>query len=328
MLPFERLTSSGQARRLRILALEALARYNLVVRRCTLVNRSFNTIFRVDAADGTRAALRVGPSHRIHADGTELAEANWLDSLRDDGHVVVPLVIAASDGSVAVVASSRGVPEPRSCVLFGWVPGRPMSERITLERARALGTLSALLHRHAAAHTPAVAPDVLVGDHVLYWRDQDRLAELEPTYGALLADAAELVQQTLDRLWRNPPHPAHLVHGDLVPSNVMVSGRETVVIDFQDLFWGFEVQDVAITIASLARSAGGRELVDAFRDGYEIERGWPATDADTLATLVAGRYLHQLNLGLNLRKPGLEAFIARQVVSIAEWMDELTPRSG
>ncbi len=140
-----------------------------------------------------------------------------------------------------------------------------MDERMTLDRVRTMGRLSALLHEHGAAHAPAAAPKALVADRVLYWRNEPRLDELVSPYGTLFSEAADRAQRAIDRLWRHPPHAPHLLHGDLVPANVIVSRGVFTVIDFQDLFWGFELQDVAITIADLQRNEDPELLVEAFR---------------------------------------------------------------
>ena len=124
LLDIESLTRPGQNRRLRALAIDALRQYDLDLARCSFVDRAFNTVFRADATDGTAHALRVSPSFRIHADGCEVAEAAWLEALRRDADLPVPRVIPARDGSVVVWASSDGVPDARSCVLFdGLVDG-------------------------------------------------------------------------------------------------------------------------------------------------------------------------------------------------------------
>ena len=61
-------------------------------------------------------------------------------------------------------------------------------------------------------------------------------------------------------------------------------------------------------------------LVAAFVEGYEQVRRWPEVDVQTFDALIAARRLHQLNLGLNLRKPGLERFVADHAVLIGGWM--------
>ena len=320
MRSFDRLTPRGRLRRLRTLALEACDRYGYRALSCSLVAESFNAIFRIDTEDGSRVALRVGASQRIHAVGSEGTEANWLEALRGKQTVRVARVIAATDGALVVEAGSPGVPETRMCVSFEWVPGTTMDERMTLDRVRTMGRLSALLHEHGAAHAPAAAPKALVADRVLYWRNEPRLDELVSPYGTLFSEAADRAQRAIDRLWRHPPHAPHLLHGDLVPANVIVSRGVFTVIDFQDLFWGFELQDVAITIADLQRNEDPELLVEAFTEGYEEVRAWPDCDAETLAALIAARRLHQLNLGLNVRKPGLERFIDAHAELIAASM--------
>jgi Ser/Thr protein kinase RdoA (MazF antagonist) len=318
--PFEDLTPRGQLLRVRGLALEALRSYDLEVIRCAFVARAFNTVFRVETTSGAYA-LRVSPSLRIHAEGCEALEAAWVTALRRDVGLATPAVMVARDGSPVVWASTDGVPEPRSCVLFEWVGGRPLRMRMNAGAVHRTGESAAIVHDHAAARRGTAAPvGALVADRVLYFRTESRLEELRPSYGSVLDESVSRAQQTLDLLWRNPPHPAHLLHGDIQPSNVMVAGSEVTLIDFQDLIWGFEIQEVVIALQGLASFDDCEALGRAFREGYEAIRPWPETNPETVAGLHAARRLNTLNLGLNVRKPGLDAWVARQVAPVIEWM--------
>ena len=183
-----------------------------------------------------------------------------------------------------------------------------------------MGGLSALLHEHGASAPVRPNLDVLVADRVLYWRTDPRQDDLTPAYGTLLSEAVTRAQEVIDLLWKSPEHRPHLVHGDLVPTNVMVSRAGYTVIDFQDLFWGFELQDLAISISALERYTESDELVRAFISGYEDIRPIPDHDERVLHALVAARRIHQLNLGLNVRKPGLDRFIRTQTRLISDWM--------
>ena len=322
---FQDLTPGGQLRRLRSLALDALHAYDIDVRRCSFAARGFNTVFRVDATSGSTYAMRVSPSLRIHADGCEEAEAAWVTALRRDAGVATPSVIPARDGSVVVWTEVTGVPEPRSCVLFEWVRGRPLRERLTAERVRKTGELTAVVHEHGATYAPRVVAGrpagVIVADRVLSFRTEPRLEELRPTYGSLLADAVARAQRALDELWQNPPHAPHLLHGDVQPGNVMVTRDEVALIDFQDLIWGFEIQDVTIARLGLEYLGDAGALSDEFRAGYEAVRTWPDAHPETLAALRAARHLQMLDFGLHIRRPGLDDFIARNAAPIAEWME-------
>ena len=77
-------------------------------------------------------------------------------------------------------------------------------------------------------------------------------------FGTLFVDALARAQSVVDSLWRSPPHPPRLVHGDLTPQNVIVSPLNGLVpIDFQDTVRGVEVQDLSFTVAALRRRPNG-----------------------------------------------------------------------
>ena len=320
MRAFDDLTPRGRIGRLRDLALDALRAYDLDVERCSFVARAFNTVFRIDTTNGSTYALRLAPSLRIHADGCEVAEAAWVAALRRDAGLAVPQVIPARDGSVVVSASAAGVPVARSCVLFEWVRGRPLREQLRADLVRKAGALTAAVHEHGAAYASDRPAGVLEADRVCYFRAPRGLEELRPAYGSFLDDAVARAQSALDDLWRNPPHSPHLLHGDIQPGNVMVNRTEVVLIDFQDLIWGFEVQDVAIALLALEQHGDTGAWGDAFRSGYQSVRPWPDADPGTLAALNAARHLNILNFGLSMRRPELDAFIERHAAPVVEWM--------
>jgi Ser/Thr protein kinase RdoA (MazF antagonist) len=317
---FDELTTRGRIGRLRGLALDVLRDYDLEIERCSFAGQAFNTVFRVDAANGSSYALRVSPSLRIHADGCEVAEAAWLAALRRDVGLAVPQVIPARDGSVIVWVSTAGVPGARSCVLFEWVRGQRLRERLRADLVRKLGALTAVVHEHGAGYLSEPPAGALVADRVLYFRAAPRLVELRPAYGSLLDDAVARAQQVLDALWRNPPHRAHLLHGDLQSGNVMVRRRAVTLIDFQDLIWGFDVQDVSTALLALEQHGDTGSWSEAFRAGYAAVRPWPDTDPDTDAALRAARHLNILNFGMSVGGPHVDAFIARHATAIREWM--------
>jgi Ser/Thr protein kinase RdoA (MazF antagonist) len=100
------------------------------------------------------------------------------------------------------------------------------------------------------------------------------------------------------------------------------------LIDFQDLIWGLEVQDVSIALLALEHHGDTGAWGDAFRAGYESTRSWPDADPETLAALRAARHLNILNFGLTVRGPDLDAFVARHAEPVIEWMTERTRRSA
>jgi len=318
--PFGELTADGQRRRVRHVARDALGAYGFAPERVRIrrAAESFNTIFRVDDGRRFSGALRVGPAVRIHAEGTEIVEARWMRQLRDTRAVSPPKVFDTPDGGPVVRRARAGVPGERTCMLFGWIRGRPLTQTMSLDAARRMGTLAALLHQHAAGETGA-APPVLIADRVLYWRVENRLGAIASS-APLIDEALDRAQRFLTELWADPPHPPHLLHGDLTTDNVLLDHDALIPIDFQDLVWGLEIQDLAISWSSLGHLDQPERLRNQFRAGYATIRPWPVLEPETLAALSAARRLHQLNLALTLRKPGLAEFAARATESIAEWM--------
>lgn len=307
----------------RDVALEALRRYDVAPQRITFAAESFNSIFRVSTASAVYA-LRVGPALQIHPEGTSAVETAWLWRLLQQG-VRVPDVVPNVDGKLATrVPSDRAEQGSRTCVLFEWVVGRNLRTCMTVRRSEALGRLSAQLHQDAVAWSPPGAADVLAADRVLYWQAPEQLAMAGSRfgYGTLFLDALARAQQVIDSLWQRPPHPPHLVHGDLMPANVIVSPRSGLVpIDFQDTVRGFEVQDLSITVAALRRWPDSGRLVDAFRNGYSESRPWPEVSPALFETLIAARGLHQMNLTLNIADlDGLGAYVANHADRIRAWM--------
>jgi Ser/Thr protein kinase RdoA (MazF antagonist) len=304
-------------------ALEALRHYDIVPQRVRLAAESFNTVFRVTTASAVYA-LRVGAVLQIHPQGTAAVEAAWHRRLRQHG-VLVPDVLANADGEAAtLVTDDRAQHGTRVCVVFGWVAGRSLRTCLSGRRAAALGGLSARLQQDGAAWSPPGAADVLRADRVLYWRLPDQLAVAgsRSGFGTLFTDAQARAQAVVDSLWASPPHRPHLVHGDLTPPNVIVSPRDGLVpIDFQDTVWGFEVQDLAITISALRHWPDSERLIDAFRTGYCECRAWPDVSPALFGSLIAARGLQQMNLTLNLANiDELDSYIAGHAGRVRAWM--------
>jgi Ser/Thr protein kinase RdoA (MazF antagonist) len=302
-------------------AYDVLGRYDVSPLRVRLAAESFNSIFRVITTSAVYA-LRVGAALHIHPESTASVEAAWHRRLRQHG-VRVPDVLANTDGEFAtLVRNGRAGHGPRVCLLFEWVAGRSLRTCMTGPRAAALGRLSARLQQDAAQWSPSGAQEVLRADRVLYWRLPDQLAAAGSRFGTLFTDAAARAQPVIDWLWQNPPHPPHLVHGDLTPQNVIVSPQHGLVpIDFQDTVRGFEIQDLAITVSALRRFPDADGLTDAFRAGYNELRPWPDISPALFDSLVAARALHQLNLTLNVTDiAGLDSYLANHAERARAWM--------
>jgi len=318
MRPYDALTRTGQLRRLRPLVIAAAAQYGITCRRLSLVADSFNVVFRIQSATGNEYLMRIAPPMRIHPPAAGRAEAAWLDAIRRDTDIPVAQVIR-SGNDLSVTTATQGVPQPRTCALFTWVPGRPASRRMTPAIARQAGALLATLHAQASDWNDPVARSAPLANRVLYFDDEHCFGQLG-RHRSLFAESCERAQATLDRLWAAPVRPPHLLHGDCTPNNLVIGPLGLVPIDFQDLIFGLEIQDVAISLHPFSGRANGAELAAAFQAGYQGLRSWPVEDEATLHDLFAARRLLMTNLALNLNKPGRDSYVDLMAGRLASWM--------
>lgn len=319
---FDELTETGRLRRLRRFAEEVVvSRYGIAKPRVRLLSKhSFNTVFRVDT-DRERYVLRVGDATRIHSFGVEDVEAPWLNHLHFDTAIVAPRPIASTSNSWRVDFETSYVTGQRACSMFTFLEGRELrkTERVDASSAYLAGALLARMHEDAATALPPIPiTPQLRADRVVYFHEENLIGEYRSNYGGLFRDALDRVQASIDALWQSPPHSPHLLHGDFGTHNLMIWRDELRPIDFQDLQFGFDLQDLAISLADLKRRTP--ELVDNFQEGYRSVRAWPELSPALLATLVAGRSLNIMNLGLHLQREGIDWFLETHSNLIRDWM--------
>jgi Ser/Thr protein kinase RdoA (MazF antagonist) len=317
MREFEDLSRQGKAMRLNRLARDvSTLDYGLSDPRVRIIAHSFNTVARVDLP-GQSLALRIGDRHRIHGDGVEDVEAEWLAALHDQGFVV-PRNVPTTSGRTWVEREGRGVPVPRRCVMYTWVRGRALPDLVDDFWMSRAGALMAKLHEQAAGFKPTTIPPAVRADSVVYFGEHNQLPGYKSTHGSLLVEALDRAQDLIDGLWKSPPHRPQLIHGDFGPHNLLRLGGGLRPIDFQDLLYGFDIMDLAITVEYLRRKAP--YAIEALRAGYESRRPWPDVSPVIFEGLCAARSLNLINLGLTLRRPGVEQFLGMHTNQVLSWM--------
>ncbi len=290
--PYSELTVRGQARRLRRLAMKALALYDLRVERLRLITNDFNGIFRLDTDAGERCVLRVTLPEGGHDRGSVSAEMAWLDALSRDTDLRVPRPLAARSGEMVVEVADDGVPEPRLCAIFGWAPGTNLADHLDPAHLVKLGRLASQLHAHAATFHQTL--DTFRYDRVFPFPEPVILFDdayrdlMPPERRAIYEQAIAWAQAVIDRLAVSG-EPMRILHGDLHQWNVRVSRGMLAPIDFEDLMWGWPVQDIGTTLYYLLDRPDYRELRAAFRQGYTSHSPWPERAPDEVDAFIATR---------------------------------------
>lgn len=330
MKAFHELTNRGQAIRLRRMAWAALKRYDLNVERVRLLSNDFNGIFRVDTKDRKKYIVRICLPVGGHSLDMIRSETMWLTALRRDTDLGVPQPLATREGELVATVEVPGVPEPRHCVVFTWVPGSDLADRLTLENLAKLGELAARLHEHAATFTPPEGFRIRTSDSAFPFGEPMVLFDesyrdfLPPGRREVFECALERVQHALDRRYADR-QGLRVLHYDLHQWNVKVFRGRLHALDFEDLMWGFPVQDIGITFYYLQGQEEYPALRAAFARGYARHREWPEQYPGEIDAFIAGRGLELANFVLQDPNPDWRqrapAFVERTEVRLRALLD-------
>jgi Ser/Thr protein kinase RdoA (MazF antagonist) len=302
--PFADLSEQGRVRRLHGLARRVLASYPFTVRRLRCIARETNTTFRVDTASGDVFALRVSPPPSDTALDTP-SELAWLEALADAEGIDTVGPVPDRNGCLMSTVEHPGVDGPRTCVVFSWLPGRPVGDDAAPDDYRRLGVVAARLHDRAERWTAPAGFSPVVWDRVFYYPTEpvvlyeDRFRSLMTPERTRVVRAVEArAAAELTRLHRE--RPIMVLHGDLHPWNVHRHRDGLLVFDFEDVMLGAAVQDVAITLFYNRDRPDYRDLRAAFEEGYRSLRRWPVEYEGQLELLMAARTVMFINYVLRM----------------------------
>lgn len=309
MRAFEQLTSRGQSRRLRRLAVSVLPAYGLGGGRLALVNHEFNTTFRVDlqapVADDSpyvpgRYLLRIHQRdhHDPRLDRRQVIESElaWLAALRADTALAVPEPVYTLNGALILAAEITGT-GTRFCSLLRWLDGRIQFEHAAPRHLYLVGALMAKLHNHAASwHLPPSFARVRWDWHAFFGDIapyaglgvQRAWAAIPPAYRPIFERVVEPLRMAMDALGEEPG-AFGLIHADLHLDNVLFAGGEARPIDFDDCGLGYWVYDMAVTLWLYRMKDNWPVYRDAFFSGYATHRRVPDEQVHFLDLFIAAR---------------------------------------
>jgi Ser/Thr protein kinase RdoA (MazF antagonist) len=306
MSGFYALSPDDQVKRLLPLAHAALERWEVSPTAIRLLKYRENAVFAVDDARGGRVALRI---HRAgyHTNAELRSEHQWMRAL-DEAGVRTPPIIPARDGSAFHVVAADGVPEPRQVDVLGWVEGRQLGtvehgiegDADALVRVhRTLGELAARVHAQATSWTlpPEFARHAwdaqgLVGE-TPWWGRFWELDALSAAERRLLEACRAPMRERLAAFGTSPDRYG-LIHADFLPENLLVSGDDIWLIDFDDAGFGWHLFELATSLLFHFREPHWPAVRDATIAGYRSQRALPDEHLALLPTLVLARGLTYL----------------------------------
>jgi Ser/Thr protein kinase RdoA (MazF antagonist) len=285
-----------------------VAAYNVPDARLTPIGHLYNHTFRLETPSGERYLLRICHPRRTAPEDVR-SELQWLIALRRDTGVGVPEPVENREGVLVTVVSDEGVPQPRLCVLYRWLPGRFLSPRtLTASHLFQVGELIACLQNHAAQWKPPAGFTRRRVDNLNPLR-QDRDDRFEaavadravrevaavgrPDEGAVVATAIRRIWATLQDLGEGP-EVFGLIHGDLHQGNYLFHHGGVGAIDFDDCGYGHWLYDLAVTLSGLRRHPDSPTLREALLAGYRRHRALSADQEQCLGAFLALRALQDV----------------------------------
>ena len=295
MVSFDELSDEKRIALFKKLARTALRRYGIETADLSHRTYSENVIFEVRPADGGRYALRVC---RPNTDPTDLErEITWLHALARDTELRTPAPVMTTGGDPFTRAQIGGIPELRYCALFTWVSGDyARGDDLTSRRLDKVGEFLARLHAHAETYrlperlaSPRQNADALSAMDVseplaAYFPDRRDIVAFEDALATTASVMRELGEGS---------DVAGIIHGDFHQRNYLFDGEEVGAIDFETMWWGYYLYDLATTLSYLVPDfLGDRDpqpLRRAVVRSYERHRGLPADASRYLRVFEAYR---------------------------------------
>jgi Ser/Thr protein kinase RdoA (MazF antagonist) len=307
---FAALSTRQQVNKLRAVALEALRAYPLEVKRLSLLSHGFNTIFRVDDARGQKFALRLNVNSRRGLENVR-AELAWLEALKRETDLHVPVVVPTRDGQVLQSLEHENSPRTLLSALFEWIPGPDIGERLSDQVVEDLGELTAKLHLHASSFQLPAGCELPTTESILYDMPHHLFEmsheHLSDSRLEVFRRGAELTQAVSDMVWeRQAPR---VIHTDLHQWNLKRYRNRISVFDFDDTAMGQPIQDLATSLYYLRGEKNSEGFRPALERGYSRIASWPAASEYELEALLAARGLLLANDVISNLNPEFQAMI-------------------
>ncbi|MGB0659301.1 MAG: phosphotransferase enzyme family protein [Mangrovicoccus sp.] len=234
-----------------------------------LIAERENAVYELWLQDGRHLALR---RHRQNYQSAEAvaAELSWTYGLSQQGFPC-PAPCPTQDGTYFTET-----PDGALWSAVAWLAASPL-EDANPEKFRQLGALIARLHATSDGLDLPLLPrpewditSFCCSDTPIWGRFWEN-PSLSPSEADRLSQARQDLQ---DRLSDLQQLDKGLIHGDLLPDNILQGADGLHIIDFDDGGYGYRLYDLATALIQHLDHPDYPALQEALCQGYGQERGW------------------------------------------------------
>ncbi len=284
-----------------------------------------NTVFRAETPDGSIALRLHRPGYRTHEEVK--AESDFIDLLSREGFPVVHLVEAAnghravtvSDGETEVIVDAqRWLENSRQ---LGQTEGAEEASPLLPEHFETMGALAARMHNVAerlggAGKFPRVPWDceAIIGPDAL-WGDALSAPGLDAGATEQLQRAREIMRDQF-KAFGTEPSVYGVIHADFTPENVLVSGDEFVVIDFDDFGDGWYLFDLSTVLFFFVENELYPDYRESLLRGYRAERDLSQHEEQLLDLFLLARGFTYLGWAATRPETETAQFLIAEIVPL------------
>lgn len=261
----------------------------------SLLNISENATFKVsDSNSGVEAIVRV---HRpqYHTQQAIQSELDWCGALREAKLVRTPTVLRSVTGEQIVSAHSASG-EQRFAVMFEFVSGAEPTEDRLVKDFETLGAITARLHDHAKQWEPPPSFKRFTWDYQTalgpngHWGSWRQGLAMGPNEVEVLEKLSDTLHDRLSQYGKTKERFG-LVHADMRLANLLVSGNEVAVIDFDDCGFSWFMYDLGSSLSFIEDHPLVPEITDAWVSGYRTVASLSKEEEKELPTFIMFRRL-------------------------------------
>ncbi len=238
-----------------------------------LINVSENLTYLLESSGTNKSILRVHrPGYRT--DKEIESELIWLDQLRSEKLIATPSVIRGKNGYRIQKIKSTETGNVVNLVLFEFAEGNhPQENHDQNELFNSLGQMAAILHKQVCRwsrpnefYRQDWDLETILGDHPVWGNWQVAPGVTEEISSLLMRAEKELSDHIM--AFGKSKQNYGLIHADMRLANILQSGKQLTLIDFDDCGFGWFLYDFAASVSFMETSPGLEDLKQAWLNGY------------------------------------------------------------